>query len=214
MYNRTRDEQEARNTAEVMIWIEYLARLPDSTIDLDLVCHINRPTLRRTDRDYWAGRVRAEVDWQRPDEWSRQRAIVALDERGLAVADKRTGKLLVRFPPDREVGPMLEQLLTWIGSPAAAALHPVVRAGLFHQQFTAIHPFRHGNGRTARAIVILLLWQSGFPTEILALQRVLDERRDAYVAALRAADQGNIQEWVRFIVNAVVDALQTEMQLI
>jgi len=137
VYNRTRDEQEARNTAEVMIWIEHLARLPDSTIDLDLVCHINRLTLRRTDRDYWAGRVRAEVDWQRPDEWSRQ-----------------------------------------------------------------------------RAIVVLLLWQSGFPTEILALQRVLDERRDAYVAALRAADQGNIQEWVRFFVDAVVDALQTEMQLI
>lgn len=93
---------------------------------------------------------------------------------------------------------------------AATALHPVVCAALFHQRFTAIHPFRDGNGRTARALVMLLLWRAGFPTEILAFQRILDERRDAYIASLRAADRGSIQEWVQFFAEAVVEALKAQ----
>ena len=208
MNSRKRDEQETRNTTEVMEWIVHLAQESDLTIDLDLICLINRLTLRKTDRDYWAGRVRSEVDWHQPNEWTRQRAIVALDERGLAVADEHTGKLLVQFPPDREVGPMVEELLAWVNSTEAASLHPVVRAALFHQRFTAIHPFRDGNGRTARALTTLLLWRAGFPAKILVLQRILDEGRDAYIDALRAADRGNIQGWVQFFAEALADALR------
>ncbi len=210
MSSRQRDEQEARNAAEVMDWIEHLARQPDLPIDLDLICHINRLTLLKTDSDYWAGRVRSEVDWHLPDEWTRRRAIVALEEPGLAVADEHTGELLVQFPPDRDVGPMLAELLDWINSAEASALHPVVRAALFHQRFTAIHPFRDGNGRTARALTALLLWRSSFPAEILILQRVLDDNRNAYIDALRAADRGDVQRWVQFFAQALADALRAD----
>ncbi len=116
MSSRTRDEQEARNAAEVMVWIEHLTAHTDVPVDLDLICHINRLTLRDTERHIWAGRLRAEVDWQRPEEWPWPRAIVAPEEAGLAVADERTGEILVRFPPDRLVGPLLEELLVWLHS--------------------------------------------------------------------------------------------------
>lgn len=208
--SRQRDEQETRNAAEVMEWVEHLARQPDLRLDLNLICHLNRLTLSKTDRDYWAGRVRSEVDWQQPDEWTRQRAIVALEEPGLAVEDEHTGELLVQFPPDRDVGPMLAELLGWINSAESSALHPVVGAALFHQRFTAIHPFRDGNGRTARALTTLLLWQSGFPAEILVLQRVLDDNRSAYIDALRAADRGDVQRWVQFFAQALADTLKAD----
>lgn len=208
MSSRLRDEQETRNAAEVMAWVRHLADHDEVPLSLDLVCHINRLTLRGTERDYWAGRVRSEVDWQQPDDWSRPRALVALDQRGLAVADEHTGRLLVQFPTDREVGPLLEELLAWVSSDPAAALHPVVRAAIFHQRFTAIHPFRDGNGRTARALTTLLLWRAGFPAEILLLQRVLDERRESYIAALRQADRGDLGGWMRFFAQAVRDALR------
>ena len=208
MSSRLRDAQETRNAAEVMGWIRHLADRGEVEVELDLVCHINRVTLRGTERDYWAGRVRSEVDWQEPADWSRPRALVALDERGLAVLDEHTGELLVQFPTDREVGPLLEELLAWLNSAAAAALHPVVRAAIFHQRFTAIHPFRDGNGRTARALTTLLLWRAGFPAEILLLQRILDERRDLYITALRQADQGELAGWTRFFAQAVRDALR------
>ncbi len=209
MSGRTRDEQETRNTAEVMTWIEHLAAHLDVPIDLNLVCHINHLTLRDTDHDHWAGRVRAEVDWQQPKEWSRPRAIVAPnEEHGLAVADSCTGEVLVQFPPDREVGPLLDALLAWLNSPQATALHPVVRAAIFHQRFTAIHPFRDGNGRTARALTTLLLRRNDFSIEILALQRVIDERRNAYITTLQQADQGDLNSWLQFFSIAVRDALQ------
>jgi fido (protein-threonine AMPylation protein) len=207
MANRERDEQETLNMAQVLGWIEHLAVHQDILIDLDLICYLNRLTLHNTDVHYWGGRVRSEVDWQRPEEWDRPRAIVSLDEPGLGVADAETGELLVTFPADREVGVMLAELIGWLHSPAAQKAHPVIRAALFHQRFTAIHPFRDGNGRTARALTALIFQRAGYPVEILRLQRVLDERREQYMTALRAADQGNVQEWVQFFAQAVRDAL-------
>ena len=43
----------------------------------------------------------------------------------------------------------------------ADATHPLVRAGAAHAQFETIHPFRDGNGRVGRMIVLLMLLQSG-----------------------------------------------------
>lgn len=96
MSERRRDEQEIINAQEVMTWITHLSSLPDLVIDLNLLCHINRLTLRNTERYHWAGRIRSEVDWQYPDEWSRLRAIVATEEaHGLVVLDENTGKIMV-----------------------------------------------------------------------------------------------------------------------
>lgn len=210
MSERQCDEQEIINAHEVMIWITHLSSLPDLIIDVNLLCHVNRLTLHNTDRHHWAGRIRSEVDWQHPDEWSRLRAIVTTEEtRGLVVLDENTGQVMVQFPPDREIGPLVELLLQWLTSDHALTLPPLVRAAIFHQRFTQIHPFRDGNGRTARVLTILLLWQAGFPVQILALQRILDERREAYIDALRSADLGNVQGWVQFFVLAVRNALAT-----
>ncbi len=207
--HRARDEQELRNSLEVMAWIEHLVTHPEVPINLDLICHFNRLILQKTDRDFWAGRIRSAVDWQQPEEWNRRRAIIAPDdEAGLVVADRRTGEIIVRFPPDAEVGPRLAGLLEWLNSETAARQDPIVRSALFHQQFTAIHPFRDGNGRTARAIVTLILRRAGFRYEVLSLQRVLDERRDEYIATLRAADAGDVTGWVRFFARAVLAAVE------
>ena len=64
--SRARHEQEMRNGVEVMGWIEHLVAHPDVPVNLDLICHLNRLVLRGTEGDYWAGRLRAEVDWQKP----------------------------------------------------------------------------------------------------------------------------------------------------
>jgi Fic family protein len=203
---RARDEQEMRNGVEVMRWIEHLTAHPDVPIDLDLVCHFNRLILQGTERDYWAGRLRAEVDWQEPQEWTRRRAIVAFDEPGLAVVDRRTGELIVKFPPDSQVKPMLDDLLEWLASPEARLEDPIIRAAILHHQFTRIHPFRDGNGRTARALTTLALRREGFGFELLVLQRLFDEHREEYIAVLREADQGDLTHWIEFFAAALADA--------
>jgi len=205
--SRARDEQEMRNGVEVMRWIEHLVAYPDVPINLDLICHLNRLILRGTERDYWAGCLRAEVDWQKPEEWKLPRAIVALDEPGLVVVNPQTGEFVVKFPPDSQVKPMLDALLDWLASPQAAIEDPVIRAAILHQQFTRVHPFRDGNGRTARALVTLVLRRDGFTFELLVLQRLLDERRESYIAALREADQGDLTRWIEFFAATLADAI-------
>ncbi len=212
--NRFRDEQELRNGLVVMEWIYHLVDHPDVTVDLNLICHFNKLILHGTERDYWAGRLRATVDWQEPEEWNRPRALIGDDQHpGLAVVDPTTGELIVEFPPTAQVKPLLDELLGWLYSPAAQALHPAVRAAIFHRRFTAIHPFRDGNGRTARALVTLLLWREGYAFSLFILQRILDERREAYIAALCAADRGDEAGWIAFFVRAVRDALAEALRL-
>jgi Fic family protein len=203
MSPRNRDAQEMRNGVEVMAWIEHLTAHPDLPVDLDLICHFNKLVLRDTERDHWAGRIRSTVDWQAPEEWTRPRIIVAQTEPGLAVADLHTGELITSFPPDEQVGPLLNGLLAWLSSDKAEALDPIERAAVFHHEFARIHPFRDGNGRTARALMTLMLRREGFEYEVLVLQRLLDVDRESYIGALRKADAGDLTEWVIYLVQVI-----------
>jgi len=45
-------------------------------------------------------------------------------------------------------------------------------------------------------------------SQILTLQRILDEQRDQYIDALRYTDQGDVQGWVQFFVAVIRDALR------
>jgi len=76
--SRTRDEQEMRNGVEVMRWIEHLTAHAEVPISLDLICHFNRLILTGTERDYWAGRLRAEVG--RPEQDRGPRILRQADE--------------------------------------------------------------------------------------------------------------------------------------
>jgi len=136
---------------------------------------------------------------------------VAQDEPGLAVADLETGALITAFPPDDEVGELLDSLLEWLGSDEATSLDPIERAAIFHHEFVHIHPFRDGNGRTARALMTLVLRREGFEYEVLILQRLLDEKRSVYISVLRAADAGDLTAWITFLAQTLREAmLQTQ----
>ncbi len=76
-------------------------------------------------------------------------------------------------------------------------------AARFHHKLVYIHPFQNGNGRHARimadAVLIRLLdepaidWAGGYKLERM------NERRDKYIAALRAADGHDYSELLKFV---------------
>jgi Fic family protein len=53
----------------------------------------------------------------------------------------------------------------------------------------------------------LLLRREGFEYEVLVLQRLLDEDREAYIAALRRADAGDLTKWIVYLAQAIRQAL-------
>ncbi len=117
--------------------------------------------------------------------------------------DIETGELVTHFPPDDQVGALLDALLLWFHSRKVEALTIVERAAIFHYEFTGIHPFRDRTGRTARALMTLILRREGFEYKVLVLQQLFDERRVEYIKTLRAADKGNLTPWVIFLVETL-----------
>lgn len=83
-----------------------------------------------------------------------------------------------------------------------AGEEPVVLGARFHHALVAIHPFPNGNGRHGRAAAGLLVAAVGGPH--LTWGRAYDDpdhARDAYLDALRQADQGDDESLNAFIVS-------------
>ena len=56
--------------------------------------------------------------------------------------------------------------------------------------FLCIHPFRDGNGRMARLISLLLLYQSGFEVgRFISLENIIEETRESYYDTLYVSSQ-------------------------
>lgn len=89
-------------------------------------------------------------------------------------------------------------------------LHPLVVVTRFIVEFLAIHPFQDGNGRLARALTSLLLLRAGYDyVPYASLERVIEENKPAYYAALRAAQHALRQndqafgDWLLFLLRAL-----------
>lgn len=70
----------------------------------------------------------------------------------------------------------------------------------FHHRLVWIHPFPNGNGRHARLVTDLLLAGSGEPRFTWGRANLVDASatRQAYIAALRAADNHDIRPLLEF----------------
>ena len=71
----------------------------------------------------------------------------------------------------------------------------------FHHQLVLIHPFPNGNGRHARLMADILIMQSGQARFSWGGARTIaaGDIRQEYLAALRAADAGEIQPLLKFV---------------
>ena len=67
------------------------------------------------------------------------------------------GKESIYQPPNHEDVPALMDALVDFVQENQGVLDPMLLAGIFHKQMAIIHPFKDGNGRTARMISSLLL---------------------------------------------------------
>ena len=94
-------------------------------------------------------------------------------------------------PPAERVPEKMEAFFRWYGA-ARGALHPVEFAARVHADFENIHPFKDGNGRTARRIMNFELMRVGFPTVIVPV----DARPDYYRNLDIAATQGDYLPFV------------------
>lgn len=113
---------------------------------------------------------------------------------------------LHQYCPPEHVASEMDRLIVMHLDHQNQGVAPEVEAAWLHHRFTQIHPFQDGNGRIARALATLVFVREGwFPLVIR------DRDRATYIAALEAADDGNLVDLVEYFARlqrgAFVDAL-------
>ena len=106
-------------------------------------------------------------------------------------------------PPVDEMHQALDALEKFIHSDTE--IPALIRAGLIHYQFEAIHPFLDGNGRVGRLLIILLLCEWGLlPQPFLIISAYIERYRQQYYdLLLDVSQQGTWQDWLRFFLRGV-----------
>lgn len=106
-------------------------------------------------------------------------------------------------PPVEEMHQALDALEKFIHSDTHVP--PLIRAGLIHYQFEAIHPFLDGNGRVGRLLTVLLLCEWGLLAQPLLNLSVYIEhyRQEYYDLLLGVSQQGAWEAWLRFFLRGV-----------
>ena len=109
-------------------------------------------------------------------------------------------------PDAKEVPDLCANLIEWIQESEKQNINPVIVAGIVHQEIAAIHPFSDGNGRTARAMATLILYQRGYDfRRLFALEDYYNKDRPKYYDAINIGKnykerRDDFTRWLEYFV--------------
>lgn len=93
----------------------------------------------------------------------------------------------------------------------------ILRAGVAHLWFVAVHPFDDGNGRIARTLTDMALAQDeNLATRCYSLSSQIMAERDAYYKILERTNKqdGDITEWLRWFLTSMSRAVLNSNRLL
>lgn len=89
------------------------------------------------------------------------------------------------------------------------------RAAIAHVYFESIHPFEDGNGRIGRVLVEKILSQGVGRPILIAVSKLLEKGKKEYYSALEKCNRTlEIQHWVEFFAEVVLQAHEESMSLL
>jgi Fic family protein len=98
------------------------------------------------------------------------------------------GRVRVRFKTvsPKETRPFLKELITvYDRCLEENAIHPLVILAAFNLDFLCIHPFRDGNGRVSRLLLLLQCYHMGYDVgRYISLERLIEENKERYYESL------------------------------
>ncbi|MBM3317991.1 MAG: Fic family protein [Candidatus Eisenbacteria bacterium] len=115
----------------------------------------------------------------------------------------RDGDIIERFPDGRErirfrtvpaartpacMGELVE---LWQECLDQQWVHPLLALGAFNLDLLCIHPFRDGNGRVSRLLLLLQAYHLGYEVgRYISLERTIEENKERYYETLERSSQG------------------------
>ena len=104
------------------------------------------------------------------------------------------GTSRVRFrtiSPGKAPAYMVELIDLWNQCLRERWVHPLVAVAAFNFDFLCIHPFRDGNGRVSRLLLLLQCYHLGYEVgRYISIERIIEESKDRYYETLEQSSQG------------------------
>ena len=185
-----RDKRQALNYLKVVDFINEVYKDPNMVIDLRTIRHLHTLIFEGLERGDEAGQFRKAQNW---------------------VKSSKTKEIIYKPPPPSDVPSLMQELVDWLRSEEANQLSPILTAGIVHYQFVIVHPFFDGNGRTARSLANLILYQLGYDIKkLFSLEEYYDANPSDYSAFL----QGELTTWLEYFTTGIAEEMQKIKELV
>jgi Fic family protein len=125
------------------------------------------------------------------------------------VVNSKTKDVIYTPPAAYDVPKMMYELVDWINHETET--HPVLMSGIAQFQLVHIHPFLDGNGRTARLLSTLCLYQRGYDfKKLFTISEYYDRNRTDYYQAIQNVRQQDMDMtgWVEYFSHGLSTQLQ------
>jgi len=117
----------------------------------------------------------------------------------VVVKNSLTGEVSFKPPMAVAIPFQIKDLILFINS--YLDIHSVLKSGSVHYELVRIHPFLDGNGRVARALSTLILFQEGYDIRrFFSLEEYFDSDAGAYYEALQSVSkrEGDLTAWLEY----------------
>jgi len=118
-------------------------------------------------------------------------------------------------PKEKDVPDLIINLVDWIKKSEKENINPVIVAGIVHLELAGIHPFNDGNGRTARALATLLLYQRGYDfRRLFALEDYYNTNRPSYYQAINLGKtydkrKKDVTSWLEYFTKGFREEIES-----
>jgi len=96
---------------------------------------------------------------------------------------------------------------------------PLIAVPAYILDFLCIHPFKDGNGRMARLLSLLLLYNAGYMVgRYISFERIVEDSKDGYYDALYASSQGwhdgkhDLRPWIEYFLGVMLMSAYREFE--
>lgn len=196
---RDRDIQEVLNYRNVMVWIDQQDALNSNALFSEQTLKtLHTLTMQKLIEEKDIGQLRTKQ---------------------VIVKSATDGQVVFRPPVSFEIPYLLTDFFHWYNQPQSLAVHPIFKAAITHYQLVFIHPFIEGNGRTARAVATLSLYQSGYDFKrFFSLEQYFDSDVERYYQALLSVQQSSNNDltyWLEYFAYGLaleIDKVKHQVQ--
>src|SRR5271157_3905776 len=103
-----------------------------------------------------------------------------------------TSRIRFKTVPAAETRAFTRELVqVWVRSLQYRFTHPLIAIAAFNLDFLCIHPFRDGNGRVSRLLLLLQCYHLGYEVgRYISLERLIEQNKDRYYETLEQSSQG------------------------